>query len=79
MDFMRILPGFPYLQGASYIDGGVNFCVFSRNATSVSLELFKKSDDSAPYKSIPLDPKINKTGDLWHVFVSGLKPGALYL
>ena len=79
MDFMRILPGFPYMQGDSYIDGGVNFCVFSRNATSVSLELFKKSDDSSPYKSIPLDPKINKTGDLWHVFVSGLKPGALYL
>ncbi len=79
MDFTRILPGHPLDEGAVYIDGGVNFCVFSRNATAVYLELFKKSDDSAPWKTIELDPLTNKTGDLWHVFVAGIKPGALYL
>ncbi|WP_147613551.1 glycogen debranching protein GlgX [Treponema pectinovorum] len=79
MEQIRILPGHPWNKGAVYADGGVNFCVFSRNATAIELNLFKKSDDSKPYKTILLDSKINRTGDLWHVFVAGLKPGALYL
>lgn len=79
MDHLRILPGQPWDAGAVYSNGGVNFCVFSRNASAVFLELFKKPDDGAPYKTVELDPELNKTGDLWHVFVAGLKPGALYL
>lgn len=79
MDFLRILPGKPLDEGAVVTDGGVNFCVFSRNATAVFLELFKKADDAAPYKTVKLTPELNRTGDLWHVFVAGLKPGALYL
>ena len=79
MDRLKVLPGNPWDLGAVYIGSGVNFCVFSRNATAVYLELFKKSDDSVPACTIKLDPKINRTGDLWHVFIEGLKPGALYL
>lgn len=79
MDFMRILPGEPLNAGAVYVDGGVNFSVFSHNATAVFLELFKKADDSKPYKTIKFDSILNKTGDIWHVFIAGLKPGALYL
>lgn len=79
MEHLRILPGQPWDAGAVYSDGGVNFCVFSRHASVVFLELFKKPDDGTPFKTIELNPKLNKTGDLWHVFVAGLKPGALYL
>ena len=79
MDRLKVLPGNPWDLGAVYIGSGVNFCVFSRNAKAVYLELFKKSDDSVPACTIKLDPKINRTGDLWHVFIEGLKPGALYL
>ncbi len=79
MERLKILPGRPWDIGAVYAAGSVNFCVFSRNATAVFLELFKNPEDSSPYKTIELDPKINRTGDLWHVCVEGLKPGALYL
>ena len=57
MDFLRILPGKPLDEGAVVTDGGVNFCVFSRNATAVFLELFKKADDAAPYKTVELTPE----------------------
>lgn len=57
---------------------GVNFAVFSRNATKVFLNLYTNEDDYFPYAHIELDPKENKTGDIWHVFVHNLKPGTLY-
>lgn len=79
MDTVRILPGKPLDQGAVYTDGGVNFCLFSRHASAVFLELFNNPDDSMPWKTVELNPQINKTGDIWHVFVAGLKPGCLYL
>ncbi len=79
MERLKILPGSAWNCGARVCADGVNFCVFSRNAVAVFLELFKNSDDDSPYKTITLDPKINRTGDLWHVFIEGLKPGALYL
>jgi len=79
MDLLRVLPGKPLEDGAQPMSGGVNFSVFSRNATAVYLELFKNEDDAKPFKTIALDPLLNKTGDIWHVFVSGLKAGALYL
>lgn len=79
MDRLKILPGSPWDMGAIYTGTGVNFCVFSRNATAVYLELFKNPDDSAPFRTIEFNPQTNRTGDLWHVFILGLKPGALYL
>ena len=48
MDTVRILPGKPLDQGAVYTDGGVNFCLFSRHASAVFLELFNNPDDSMP-------------------------------
>ena len=27
---------------------------------------------------LPLDPRYNRTGDVWHVFVTGLDPGIEY-
>ena len=79
MDFIRFLPGTPIDNGAQVMHGGVNFSVFSRHATSVTLILFKNASDSSPWRSFELNPKLNRTGDIWHVFVAGLKPGALYL
>jgi len=34
-------------------DGGVNFCVFSKHATAVSLLLFTRADDQRPAQVIP--------------------------
>ena len=72
MDNLRYLPGKPLPQGATVISGGVNFSVFSRNGTGVILELFRAAGDDAPYASYSFDAKVNRTGDVWHVFVAGL-------
>ncbi|MCR5724951.1 MAG: glycogen debranching protein GlgX [Treponema sp.] len=77
MDSIQISAGKPMTPGAHVVDGGVNFTVFSRNATSIFLELF--DSDEKPLRTIQLTPEENRTGDIWHVFVKGLQPGALYL
>ena len=57
--------------------GGVNFSVFSRHASEMSLVLFVPGDPE-PVLEMPLDPRYNKTGDVWHVLVCGLDPGVEY-
>jgi len=64
--------------GASCVPGGVNFSVFSRNASAVDLLLFDRDDDSRPALVIPIDSASNRTYHYWHVFVPGVKPGQLY-
>src|SRR6516225_9860683 len=64
--------------GATVLPGGVNFSVFSRNASSVELLLFDREDDSRPARVFPIDAATNRTYHYWHVFVSGVKPGQLY-
>ncbi|MFD1880460.1 glycogen debranching protein GlgX [Paracoccus pacificus] len=69
----RILPGRPYPMGATVVDGGVNFAVFSANATQIELCLF--AVDGTETARLPLPAR---NGDVWHGFVPGLAPGALY-
>jgi glycogen operon protein len=64
--------------GATVVDGGVNFSLFSRSAASVELLLFDREDDSRPARVLPLDPVTNRTYHYWHVFVPGIRPGQLY-
>lgn len=64
--------------GASFVPGGVNFSVFSRNALGVELLLFDWNDDSRPARVIPIDPVANRTYHYWHVLVLGIEPGQLY-
>src|SRR5689334_15613118 len=63
--------------GATIAPGGVNFSVFSRNATGVELLLFDREDDVRP-RVIPIDPTTNRTYHYWHVFVPGAEAGQLY-
>ena len=58
---------------------GTQFAVFSRHATAVSLLLFDSPQDAEPAYEIPLDPRLNKTGDIWHVLVEDVGPGRLFL
>ncbi|MBF0511464.1 MAG: glycogen debranching protein GlgX [Candidatus Omnitrophica bacterium] len=73
-----IQPGLPSPLGASLSGEGVNFALFSRHASHVSLQLFTNPEDAQPHKVIDLDAQHNRTGDVWHVWVKGIKPGALY-
>ena len=75
---LRIDVGNPYMYGATLHHNGCNFALFSKNATSVSLLLFDHYNDSEPSSIIQLDDKINKTGDVWHVFVYDMSHGQCY-
>jgi len=79
MENVKFLPGKPLPFGATVMEGGVNFSVFTRNGTSIILELFREADAAEPSCSYTLDPQLNRTGDVWHVFVAGLGRDALYL
>lgn len=79
MSTLTAAPGSALPFGATPVRSGINFSVFSRNAASVILDIFAAQDDSAPIFSYALDPATNRTGDMWHVCIQGLKPGALYL
>ncbi|MCB1190565.1 MAG: glycogen debranching protein GlgX [Leptospiraceae bacterium] len=70
--------GSPYELGATPAVNGCNFALFSKNATKVNLLLFEKETDSEPSCFIELDPKLNKTGDIWHIFLYGIGHGQLY-
>ncbi|HYA17951.1 MAG TPA: glycogen debranching protein GlgX [Bryobacteraceae bacterium] len=69
--------GSPLPFGATVLRGGVNFSVFSRHATAVTLVLFYPGD-AEPLVEFPFDPHMNRTGDVWHAFLQGLDPGIHY-
>ena len=64
--------------GVTVTPEGVNFCVFSKNATRIDLLLFSDHDSDRPSREIPLSPVTNRTFYYWHILVKGLKPGQLY-
>ncbi len=64
--------------GATVMEGGVNFSVYSKNAAAVELLLFDDVDDPKPQRVISLDPKKNRTSFYWHCFVPGIGVGQLY-
>jgi glycogen operon protein len=74
VDAGNVLP-----MGAVRTETGVNFAVFSRHACAVTLILFENSEPGSPFHEIRLDPKRNKTGDIWHCHIRGLEAGAVYL
>src|SRR6266436_4357128 len=70
--------GHSWPLGATVVDGGINFSVFSRSATGVELLLFDREDDARPARVISIDPATNRTYHYWHVFVPGVKAGQIY-
>lgn len=70
--------GQAYPIGSHIIEGGANFSLFSKYATAVTLAFFDHVDDVLPVRTIPLDPRQNKTYHYWHIYVPGVKKGQLY-
>jgi hypothetical protein len=75
---MNNLPGQGFPIGATITPEGVNFSVYSRDATAVELLLFNDAADSEPSHVIYLDSQINRTFHYWHIFVPGLEAGQIY-
>lgn len=71
----NVFPGKSYPLGATWDGHGVNFALFSENATGVELCLF----DSETSTRESLKIKVTEhSHQVWHVYVPGLCPGQLY-
>ncbi|XP_058221329.1 isoamylase 3, chloroplastic isoform X2 [Rhododendron vialii] len=73
----RTFPGQAYPLGVSELENGVNFAIFSQHATGVTLclslperEEHDKLDGGMV--ELTLDPRVNKTGDIWHICIEDL-------
>jgi isoamylase len=64
--------------GATVKTNGVNFSVYSRNASSIELLFFEREDDGKPERVIAIDPITDRTYHYWHVFVPGAQAGQIY-
>src|SRR5260370_17733489 len=72
---MRVWPGRPYPLGATWDGMGVNFALFSENATKVELCLFDSVNAQSESQRIVLP---ETTEEVWHVYLPDLRPGQLY-
>jgi isoamylase len=72
---MRIWPGQPYPLGATWDGEGVNFAIFSENATAVELCLFEGPDDPVEQDRIMLR---ERTDQVWHCLLPDMRPGRYY-
>jgi glycogen operon protein len=68
----ELWPGKPYPLGANWDGKGVNFALFSENATAVELCLFDKTGWET---RVPLTEVYNY---IWHGYIPGIKPGQRY-
>lgn len=76
----RIFPGQAYPLGVSELENGVNFAIFSQHATSITLCLSLQEREEhdkldGGMVELTLDPRVNKTGDIWHICVEDLPRG----
>jgi isoamylase len=69
---MKLLPGTSHPLGATWDGEGVNFALYSENASGVELCLFDEAGQETRL-SLP-----HKTAFVWHGYVPGLKPGQRY-
>jgi len=68
---LKVTRGAPLPLGATPTPQGINFALLCRNGTAVTLALFDVCG-VVPQAEIPLDPKVNRTGDHWHIRINGL-------
>jgi len=73
----EITRGSPLPLGATVKRSGINFAVFSRHAAVVTLVIFFP-EEAEPIIEFPLDPRYNRTGDIWHALIKGLDPLITY-
>ncbi len=57
---------------------GINFSIFSKDATEVSLLLFRNDKEKTPFLRISLDASQHRTGEIWHIHVAGISADDLH-
>jgi glycogen operon protein len=77
MTSLKLSRGRSLPLGAAALADGVNFALLCRHGTAVTLVVYPL-DCGGPLAEIPLHPSKNRTGDHWHVQVSGLPSSFRY-
>ena len=72
---LRVWPGKPYPLGANWDGRGVNFALYSENASEIKLLLYEKKESTHPSEEIAFR---EKTGYIWHAYCPDILPGQLY-
>src|SRR5581483_1203775 len=72
---MKVESGLPYPRGATWDPVGVNFVLFSENATKVELCLFDSPDAVQATDTLALP---DHTDQVWHGYLPDVLPGQLY-
>lgn len=73
--YINVKEGRPYPLGANWDGSGVNFAIYSKNATAVYLCLFESEFSDKESLCIPLK---HRTHYIWHCYIEGIRPGQLY-
>lgn len=73
----RVWPGQPYPLGATWTGEGVNFALFSENATGVELCLFDRGPRGRQLIETRI-PLSERTHQIWHAFLPDVRPGQRY-
>ncbi|MEO8411963.1 MAG: glycogen debranching protein GlgX, partial [Propionivibrio sp.] len=69
-----VWPGKPFPRGATWDGEGVNFALYSENATRVELCLF----DAGGRKEVQRIDVVDITDHIWHCYLPDARPGLLY-
>jgi isoamylase len=69
---------YPLPYGAILQEAGVQFVVYSRDATAMRVLLYRRTADRDPYRVVEFNPVSDRWGDIWSIFVPGLRAGQLY-
>ena len=72
---LKSLPGKSFPLGATWDGNGVNFTLYSENATAVELCLFDTDNEDKEFLKFNITEQTDFT---WHIYVQGLQPGQLY-
>ncbi len=72
---LKLWPGTSHPLGATWDGGGVNFALFSENATKVELCLFDEKNRGLEIARIPVK---NRNAHIWHIYLPEIRPGQLY-
>jgi isoamylase len=71
---IRKWKGYSYPLGATWMGTGVNFALYSQNATGVDLCLF----DEIYAKEVECIPMTERADEVWHIFLPDVRPTQLY-
>lgn len=74
---LKFSSGQPFPLGVSEDDNGINFAIFSQHAIAVTLCLSFPERDKVGRPNdemieLALDPRLNRTGDVWHICIEDL-------